>query len=87
MWNIFYFSKAFDTVDHNIMIKKLEKYGIRGIANKWFVSYLSNRKHFVAIQNISSDLSPITCGVPQGPVLGPLLFCYISMIFINALKF
>ena len=71
------FSKAFDTVDQNILIKKIEKYGIRGIANEWFVSYLSNRKHFVTIDNISSDLSPITCGVPQGSVLGPLFFCYI----------
>ena len=67
-------SKAFNTINHDIPITKLEFYGVRGLANKWFSSYLSNRRQFVSVKNISSDESPISCGVTQGSVLGPLLF-------------
>ncbi len=67
-------SKAFDTIDHGILLQKLSHYGVRGIALDWFRSYLSNRTQFVEYCNIQSTSQTITCGVPQGSVLGPLLF-------------
>ena len=66
--------KAFDTVDHKILLSKLDHYGIRGIEKQWFRSYLSNRSQFVSILNSKSKLKAILHGVPQGSVLGPLLF-------------
>ena len=57
----------------------LKHYGIRGIANKWFKSYLTNREQFVTIGIIASEQKSVTCGLPQGSVLGPLLF----LLYIN----
>ena len=74
--------KAFDTVNHDILLKKLHHYGIRGIILDWFKSYLSNRKQTVSINGSISNYELISCGVPQGSVLGPLLFLiYINDIF------
>ena len=66
--------KAFDTVNHIILLRKLEHYGIRGAAYNLFASFLANRFQFVFLSNVRSNFMPITCGVPQGSVLGPLLF-------------
>ena len=75
------FAKAFDTINHQILLRKLENYSIRGPAKDWFESYLRNRHQIVKIGDTLSDEMQIVCGVPQGSILGPILFLlYISDI-------
>ena len=71
--------KAYDTLNHSALIYKLDKYGMRGLVSNWLESYLANRQQFVSMENQKSKCSNITCGLPQGSVLAPLLF----ILFIN----
>ena len=67
-------SKAFDTVEQKILITKLENYGVKGTNLQWIKSYIENRKQFIAYENFSTSYITISCGVPQGSILEPLLF-------------
>ena len=71
--------KTFDFIKTDTLLNKLNYYGIRGVANKWFASYLVNRKQYVQIGKTKSDIEFMNCGVPQGSILGPLLY----LIYVN----
>ena len=71
--------KAFDTVDQDVLLDKLNYYGFRGIINSWFSSYLKNRTQTTQVDRHISDKAVVGCGVPQGSVLGPLLF----LLYVN----
>ena len=81
-------NKAFDTINHNILIDKLEHYGVRGTAKKWIMNYLNGRQQYVQIDNVHSGLKKVIHGIPQGSILGLRLFityindmCNVSSFF------
>ena len=78
--------KAFDTLDHGILLSKLTKYGVEGTSLRWFTSYLTGRRQYCQINGHKSSLKTVHCGIPQGSCLGPLLFILYVNDFEQCLK-
>ena len=78
--------KAFDTVHHGCLLSKLPQYGITQSELSWFTDYLFLRRQYVKIENTNSEICSISCGVPQGSILGPLLFILINDLHLNLTK-
>ena len=76
--------QAFDALSHEILLQKLPFYGVRGVCYNWFVSYLSNRQQFTVYDSLNSSLSTTNTGVPQGSILGPLLFFIYIIDIVNS---
>ena len=85
-WIFVDLKKAFDTVDHNMLLEKLDDYGIRGVAKDWFRSYLDNQKQYVTLNASNLSIKTTLTGVPQGSVLGPLLFLIYINDYVNVLS-
>ena len=75
--------KAFDTVDHQILLAKLNHYGIRGVSNDWFKSYLSNRNKYVSINGYQSGFAALNCGIPQGSVEAVFQRCSVKKVLLE----
>ena len=78
--------KAFDTVDHDVLLSKLSAYGVTDLAHGWFTSYLAGREQYFYVEGKSSNKRLVQCGIPQGSCLGPLLFIIYMNDFEKCLK-
>ena len=87
MWSFCRLKKAFNTVDHQILLAKSNHCGIRGVSIEWFKYYLSNGNQYVSINGYKSGLAVLNCGIPQGSVVAPILFSRYINSLNQAIKF